>query len=153
MYQGFALAYNCLSCRLFMNLVINSVWAFFFSIKQLGRFHPWSPRVWRNGPSWSAISVICFCWSYQIPPSWIWSLEREGRSSWGKYICCSCNFPFLNVVMFPQINRLYLLLTVKESAMDVPSNLEARRRISFFSNSLFMDMPTAPKVRNMLSFS
>ncbi|KAL4576869.1 hypothetical protein LXL04_012969 [Taraxacum kok-saghyz] len=52
-----------------------------------------------------------------------------------------------------KINRLYLLLTVKESAMDVPSNLEARRRISFFSNSLFMDMPSAPKVRNMLSFS
>ncbi|GKV51456.1 hypothetical protein SLEP1_g58112 [Rubroshorea leprosula] len=52
-----------------------------------------------------------------------------------------------------KINRLYLLLTTKESAMDVPSNLEARRRISFFSNSLFMDMPDAPKVRNMLSFS
>ncbi|GMN26651.1 hypothetical protein TIFTF001_001365 [Ficus carica] len=52
-----------------------------------------------------------------------------------------------------KIKRLYLLLTTKESAMDVPSNLEARRRISFFSNSLFMDMPDAPKVRNMLSFS
>ncbi|KAF3452613.1 hypothetical protein FNV43_RR03046 [Rhamnella rubrinervis] len=52
-----------------------------------------------------------------------------------------------------KIKRLYLLLTTKESAMDVPSNLEARRRISFFSNSLFMDMPEAPKVRNMLSFS
>jgi callose synthase len=52
-----------------------------------------------------------------------------------------------------KIKRLHLLLTLKESAMDVPSNLEARRRISFFSNSLFMDMPTAPKVRNMLSFS
>ncbi|KAJ0037576.1 hypothetical protein Pint_24113 [Pistacia integerrima] len=52
-----------------------------------------------------------------------------------------------------KIRRLHLLLTVKESAMDVPSNLEARRRISFFSNSLFMDMPHAPKVRNMLSFS
>ncbi|EHA8588213.1 callose synthase 3 [Cocos nucifera] len=52
-----------------------------------------------------------------------------------------------------KIKRLYLLLTVKESAMDVPSNLEARRRISFFSNSLFMDMPDAPKVHNMLSFS
>lgn len=52
-----------------------------------------------------------------------------------------------------KIRRLHLLLTVKESAMDVPSNLEARRRISFFSNSLFMDMPPAPKVRNMLSFS
>uniref|UniRef100_A0A2P2MMM7 1,3-beta-glucan synthase n=5 Tax=Rhizophora mucronata TaxID=61149 RepID=A0A2P2MMM7_RHIMU len=52
-----------------------------------------------------------------------------------------------------KIRRLHLLLTTKESAMDVPSNLEARRRISFFSNSLFMDMPTAPKVQNMLSFS
>ncbi|KAK9736029.1 hypothetical protein RND81_04G245800 [Saponaria officinalis] len=52
-----------------------------------------------------------------------------------------------------KIKRLYLLLTVKESAMDVPSNLDARRRLSFFSNSLFMDMPPPPKVRNMLSFS
>ncbi|TYG56862.1 hypothetical protein ES288_D08G098000v1 [Gossypium darwinii] len=52
-----------------------------------------------------------------------------------------------------KINRLYLLLTTKESAMDVPSNIDARRRISFFSNSLFMDMPAAPKVRNMLSFT
>jgi callose synthase len=42
---------------------------------------------------------------------------------------------------------------VKESAMDVPSNLEARRRLTFFTNSLFMDMPDAPKVRNMLPFS
>ncbi|KAI8535665.1 hypothetical protein RHMOL_Rhmol10G0191900 [Rhododendron molle] len=52
-----------------------------------------------------------------------------------------------------QIRRLYLLLTVKESAIDVPTNLEARRRISFFTNSLFMDMPRAPPVRKMLSFS
>ncbi|XP_043804550.1 callose synthase 5 [Manihot esculenta] len=65
-------------------------------------------------------------------------------------------------IMFPpamtaqweeQIKRLHLLLTVKESAMDVPTNLEARRRISFFTNSLFMDMPRAPRVRKMLSFS
>ncbi|KAJ7565707.1 hypothetical protein O6H91_02G072000 [Diphasiastrum complanatum] len=54
---------------------------------------------------------------------------------------------------FEQINRLHLLLTVKESAMDVPTNLEARRRIAFFTNSLFMDMPQAPRVRSMLSFS
>ncbi|KAI8540658.1 hypothetical protein RHMOL_Rhmol08G0003600 [Rhododendron molle] len=52
-----------------------------------------------------------------------------------------------------QIRRLYLLLTVKESAIDVPTNLEARRRIAFFANSLFMDMPRAPRVRKMLSFS
>ncbi|KAM3282637.1 callose synthase 5 [Capsicum chacoense] len=52
-----------------------------------------------------------------------------------------------------QIRRLYLLLTVKESAVEVPTNLEARRRISFFTNSLFMEMPCAPRVRKMLSFS
>ncbi|XP_042501698.1 putative callose synthase 6 isoform X2 [Macadamia integrifolia] len=52
-----------------------------------------------------------------------------------------------------KVVRLHLLLTVKESAIDVPMNLEARRRITFFTNSLFMKMPNAPKVRNMLSFS
>ncbi|XP_030515431.1 callose synthase 7 [Rhodamnia argentea] len=49
--------------------------------------------------------------------------------------------------------RLHLLLTVKESAINVPSNLEARRRITFFANSLFMRMPGAPTVRKMLPFS
>ncbi|KAL5053268.1 hypothetical protein RYX36_033950 [Vicia faba] len=52
-----------------------------------------------------------------------------------------------------QLRRLYLLLTVKESAVDVPTNSEVRRRIAFFTNSLFMDMPRAPRVRKMLSFS
>ncbi|XP_071726547.1 callose synthase 3-like [Rutidosis leptorrhynchoides] len=65
------------------------------------------------------------------------------------------NFPVTQVTepWEEKIRRLHLLLTEKESAMDVPSNLEARRRISFFSNSLFMDMPMPPKVRNMISFS
>ncbi|KAL9245946.1 hypothetical protein vseg_019539 [Gypsophila vaccaria] len=49
-----------------------------------------------------------------------------------------------------QIKRLYLLLTVKNETLI---NLEARRRIAFFANSLFVDMPCAPKVRQMLSFS
>ncbi|BFG25654.1 hypothetical protein CerSpe_119300 [Prunus speciosa] len=52
-----------------------------------------------------------------------------------------------------KVVRLHLLLTVKESAINVPQNLEARRRITFFANSLFMNMPRAPKVRDMLSFS
>ncbi|KAK9266834.1 hypothetical protein L1049_001605 [Liquidambar formosana] len=52
-----------------------------------------------------------------------------------------------------RVVRLRLLLIVKESAINVPMNLEARRRITFFTNSLFMNMPKAPKVRNMLSFS
>ncbi|KAL5582571.1 hypothetical protein UlMin_015013 [Ulmus minor] len=52
-----------------------------------------------------------------------------------------------------KVVRLHLLLTVKESAINVPQNLEARRRITFFANSLFMNMPNAPKVHDMLSFS
>ncbi|KAF7081798.1 hypothetical protein CFC21_085704 [Triticum aestivum] len=49
--------------------------------------------------------------------------------------------------------RLQLLLTTKESATYIPTNLEARRRMVFFSNSLFMNMPRAPQVRTMMSFS
>ncbi|KAL5555548.1 hypothetical protein UlMin_037784, partial [Ulmus minor] len=66
----------------------------------------------------------------------------------------SITFPPLVTAQWEeQIRRLYLLMTVTESAIDVPTNLEARRRISFFTNSLFMDMPRAPRVRKMLSFS
>ncbi|CAI0457509.1 unnamed protein product [Linum tenue] len=36
---------------------------------------------------------------------------------------------------------------------DVPKNIEARRRIAFFSNSLFMNMPRAPNVEKMMAFS
>ncbi|CAL9211837.1 unnamed protein product [Musa hybrid cultivar] len=61
--------------------------------------------------------------------------------------------PIITAYWEEQIKRLYLLLTVKESAVDVPTNLEARRRIAFFTNSLFMEMPRAPKVHKMLSFS
>ncbi|XVE83338.1 hypothetical protein DITRI_Ditri16bG0080900 [Diplodiscus trichospermus] len=61
--------------------------------------------------------------------------------------------PVLTARWEEQIRRLHILLTVKESASDIPTNLEARRRIAFFANSLFMDMPRAPRVRNMLSFS
>lgn len=64
----------------------------------------------------------------------------------------SCNKWSASICACTQIRRLYLLLTVKESAIDVPTNLEARRRITFFSNSLFMNMPRAPRVRKMLSF-
>lgn len=48
--------------------------------------------------------------------------------------------------------RLHLFLTIKESALEVPQNLEARRRLQFFTNSLFMDMPDAPSVKKMVPF-
>ncbi|XP_031490403.1 callose synthase 7-like [Nymphaea colorata] len=52
-----------------------------------------------------------------------------------------------------EVSRMHLLLTVKESAANVPMNLDARRRITFFTNSLFMKIPRAPKVHEMVSFS
>ncbi|XP_078151052.1 callose synthase 7-like [Carex rostrata] len=52
-----------------------------------------------------------------------------------------------------KVTRLHLLVTVKESASRIPTNLDARRRITFFANSLFMTMPNAPKIHNMTSFS
>ncbi|KAL6134958.1 hypothetical protein ACLB2K_067186 [Fragaria x ananassa] len=58
-----------------------------------------------------------------------------------------------NPTWIEKVVRLHLLLTVKESAINVPQNLDARRCITFFANSLFMNMPNAPKVRDMLSFS
>ncbi|RCV43392.1 hypothetical protein SETIT_9G290700v2 [Setaria italica] len=52
-----------------------------------------------------------------------------------------------------QVKRLHLLLTVKDSAANIPKNLEARRRLQFFTNSLFMDMPDAKPVSEMIPFS
>ncbi|KAJ8752026.1 hypothetical protein K2173_001052 [Erythroxylum novogranatense] len=52
-----------------------------------------------------------------------------------------------------QVKRLHLLLTVKDSAANIPKNLEAQRRLEFFTNSLFMNMPSAKPVCEMLPFS
>ncbi|GFQ03859.1 callose synthase 10 [Phtheirospermum japonicum] len=51
-----------------------------------------------------------------------------------------------------QVKRLHLLLTVKDNAANIPKNLEARRRLEFFTNSLFMDMPPAKPVCEMMPF-
>lgn len=47
---------------------------------------------------------------------------------------------------FKSLKRLYTTLSTKDALLDVPKGLEAKRRISFFSNSLFMTMPRAPQV-------
>ncbi|XP_072086869.1 callose synthase 11 [Arachis hypogaea] len=69
---------------------------------------------------------------------------------------------FENAIQFPdaedtvfikQLRRLHTILTSRDSMHNVPLNLEARRRIAFFSNSLFMNMPRAPKVEKMMAFS
>ncbi|KAL6992579.1 Callose synthase 11 [Sarracenia purpurea var. burkii] len=74
----------------------------------------------------------------------------------------NAGFLFENAVEFPddddslfqrQLRRLQTILTSRDSMHNVPKNLEARRRISFFSNSLFMNMPRAPQVEKMVAFS
>ncbi|KAL8131338.1 callose synthase 12 [Apium graveolens] len=54
---------------------------------------------------------------------------------------------------YRQARRLHTILTSRDSMHNVPKNLEARRRIAFFSNSLFMNMPHAPQVEKMMAFS
>ncbi|GAB2285368.1 Callose synthase 12 [Dionaea muscipula] len=54
---------------------------------------------------------------------------------------------------YRQVRRLHTILTSRDSLNNVPKNLEARRRIAFFSNSLFMNMPHAPQVEKMMAFS
>ncbi|PWA99766.1 1,3-beta-glucan synthase subunit FKS1-like, domain-1 [Artemisia annua] len=54
---------------------------------------------------------------------------------------------------YRQARRLHTILTSRDAMNNVPVNLEARRRIAFFSNSLFMNMPHAPQVEKMMAFS
>lgn len=58
-----------------------------------------------------------------------------------------------NENFYRQVRRLYTILTSNDSMQNIPVNLEARRRIAFFSNSLFMNMPHAPQVEKMMAFS
>ncbi|XP_047334427.1 callose synthase 12-like [Impatiens glandulifera] len=54
---------------------------------------------------------------------------------------------------YRQVRRLHTVLLSHDSMRNIPINLEARRRIAFFSNSLFMNMPHAPHVEKMMAFS
>ncbi|MCO5578496.1 hypothetical protein L7F22_032339 [Adiantum nelumboides] len=65
----------------------------------------------------------------------------------------SIEYPPISDALKQAVKRLHLLLAMEESIVDIPSNHEARRRITFFANSLFMDMPRPPKISNMMSFS
>uniref|UniRef100_A0A6N2MFU7 Glycosyl transferase 48 domain-containing protein n=1 Tax=Salix viminalis TaxID=40686 RepID=A0A6N2MFU7_SALVM len=58
-----------------------------------------------------------------------------------------------NKTFYRQTRRLHTILTSRDSMNNIPENLEARRRIAFFSNSLFMNMPHAPQVEKMMAFS
>ncbi|KAK9268069.1 hypothetical protein L1049_010508 [Liquidambar formosana] len=56
-------------------------------------------------------------------------------------------------IFYKHLRRLHTILISRDSMNNVPMNLEARRRIAFFSNSLFMNMPRAPDVEKMMAFS
>ncbi|KAI4307526.1 hypothetical protein L6164_030703 [Bauhinia variegata] len=79
-----------------------------------------------------------------------WNLLHNARTS-GR-LFAKLKWP-KNADLRAQVKRLYSLLTIKDSALNIPKNLEARRRLEFFTNSLFMKMPPAKPVREMLSFS
>ncbi|KAL5566482.1 hypothetical protein UlMin_029646 [Ulmus minor] len=85
---------------------------------------------------------------------------RENYETWNLLSKARNEGRLFNKIKWPkdaelraQVKRLYFLLTIKDSAANIPRNLEARRRLQFFTNSLFMEMPVAKPVREMLSFS
>ncbi|XP_073063640.1 callose synthase 9-like isoform X1 [Primulina eburnea] len=84
---------------------------------------------------------------------------RENYETWNRLFKARTEGRLFQKLKWPrdaelksQVSRLYALLTIKDSAANVPKNLEARRRLEFFTNSLFMEMPVAKHVREMLSF-
>lgn len=88
-------------------------------------------------------------------------LKQEGlaplnpaSSADGQLFETALEFPEAEDIFFyGQLRRLQTILTSKDSLHNVPRNLESRRRISFFGNSLFMNMPRAPQVEKMMAFS
>ncbi|XP_028789738.1 callose synthase 12-like [Neltuma alba] len=79
---------------------------------------------------------------------------RNLASSGGLLFANAIQLPDTNNENFyRQIRRLHTILTSRDSMQNIPVNLEARRRIAFFSNSLFMNMPHAPQVEKMMAFS
>ncbi|KAL2466485.1 Callose synthase 12 [Abeliophyllum distichum] len=56
-------------------------------------------------------------------------------------------------IFYQHVRRLHTILTSKDSILKIPENHEARRRISFFSNSLFMNIPQASSTEKMMAFS
>ncbi|KAL3522273.1 hypothetical protein ACH5RR_015107 [Cinchona calisaya] len=79
---------------------------------------------------------------------------NQGTAADGQLFENALEFPDVEDDFFyRQLRRLQTILMSKDSMLNVPKNLETRRRIAFFSNSLFMNMPRAPKVEKMMAFS
>lgn len=79
---------------------------------------------------------------------------RDSRTNEGLLFENAIQFPDVeDAILTTQLRRLHTILTSRDSMHNVPLNLEARRRIAFFTNSLFMNMPRAPYVEKMMAFS
>ncbi|GMH24309.1 hypothetical protein Nepgr_026152 [Nepenthes gracilis] len=79
-----------------------------------------------------------------------WNLLSKARAEGSLF--AKLNWP-KDPELKAQIKRLCSLLSIKDSAENIPKNLEARRRLEFFTNSLFMDVPKAKPVQETMSFS
>lgn len=60
--------------------------------------------------------------------------------------------PHQDKVALSILEKLHGLLDIDRNSAE-PTSVEARRRLAFFANSLFMDMPRAPPVWDMPSWS
>ncbi|XP_023512580.1 callose synthase 12-like [Cucurbita pepo subsp. pepo] len=79
---------------------------------------------------------------------------RNSTSTTGLLFENAVKFPDVgNESFYRQVRRLHTILTSRDSMHNIPINLEARRRLAFFSNSLFMNIPHAPQVEKMMAFS
>ncbi|KAJ9550308.1 hypothetical protein OSB04_014353 [Centaurea solstitialis] len=56
-----------------------------------------------------------------------------------------------NDSFYRKVRRLQRILTSRDPLDSVPVNIEARRRIVFFSNSMFMNMPRSIQLKKMLT--
>jgi len=85
---------------------------------------------------------------------------RENYDTWGilkkekieGHLFSQMEWP-KDLEIWEQIKRFHLLLTIKDYVVNIPKNLEARRQLEFFTNSLFMKMAPANPVQEMMPFS
>ncbi|KAL7608015.1 hypothetical protein Lser_V15G11052 [Lactuca serriola] len=85
-----------------------------------------------------------------VPDSW----PLSGAGSWRLFLENVVKLPDpSDEVFYRQTQRLHMILTSPDLLNNIPVNIEARRRLAFFSNSLFMNIPHAPVVEKMMAFS
>uniref|UniRef100_A0A5B7BUS1 1,3-beta-glucan synthase n=1 Tax=Davidia involucrata TaxID=16924 RepID=A0A5B7BUS1_DAVIN len=126
----------------------------------LQRFTALTGLLIRNNPELSKGAAKAMYDVYEVVTHELVSSDlREQLDTWNILARARNEGRLFSTIVWPedpeikeQVKRLHLLLTVKDSAANIPKNLEARRRLEFFTNSLFMDMPPAKPVSEMMPF-